>query len=160
MPAQCVAGYGICISIYVNGHCGDRPLCTCKRPGHAVDEAIRSAHVIPALRELDVGPIAHRGGGVAFTTAIARRHECRMAGGVRSFRDWRCSGHHMVVRRGTPFARHLRRGPAISGESRHDEISTRQCAVARSTPKQVCEQVCDGVIEPMCKASQRSIVLA
>jgi len=55
--------------------------CTCKRPGHAVDEAIRSAHVTPALREVDVGPTAHRGGGVAFTTAMARRHERRMAAG-------------------------------------------------------------------------------
>jgi len=79
--AQRAAGWGIGISIYVSGHCGDRPHCTCKRPGHALDEAIRSAHVTPALRQLDVGPTAHRGGGVAFTTAVARRHECRMAAG-------------------------------------------------------------------------------
>jgi hypothetical protein len=26
MPAQRVAGYGIGVSIYVNGHCGDRPI--------------------------------------------------------------------------------------------------------------------------------------
>ena len=81
MPAQPVAGYGIGVF-----HLRQRALrrsahCTCKRPGHAVDEAIRSAHVTPALREVDVGPTAHRRGGVAFTTAMARRHERRMAAG-------------------------------------------------------------------------------
>ncbi len=79
MPAQWVTGYGIGHSIDVSRNYGDRPLRTCKPPGHAVDEAIRCAHVIPTLRESEVGATAHRGGGVAFTTAIARRHECRMA---------------------------------------------------------------------------------
>jgi hypothetical protein len=103
--------------------------------------------------------------GTAARSTWRAASRCRTSGRssgreVRSFRDWRCSGHHMVVRRGTPFARHPRRGPGVSGESRHDEIGTRHCAVGRSTPKQVCQQVCDGVIEPMCEASQSSIVSA
>ena len=124
MPAQWVTGYGIGHSIDVSRNYGDRPLRTCKPPGHAVDEAIRCAHVIPALRESEVGATAHRGGGVAFTTAIARRHECRMAaGGVRGFPKagisdaWKLDRHFVEVVRRTSMRSDSMVTPEASGGS-------------------------------------------